>query len=192
MNQCYKTSLDLQVLRNWIFFFFFFKVIERSIYIFIQYKTYCRCINTIFTPILSYKILMIMRFTCIMIWYTIAIQHFWITGQVRSECLTCTFRASCCSARLSRAQVSAFAGSSVRDRKKKGVEGVRGDRLHWWVQGSTSSLTGIGSRWRWFGSHTLLDDIYFTPYVQNYVIWATISLSANPVKTLCASVTLRN
>ena len=27
------------------------------------------------------------------------------SGQVRSECLTCTFRASCCSARLSRAQV---------------------------------------------------------------------------------------
>ena len=25
------------------------------------------------------------------------------SGQVRSECLTCTFRASCCSARLSRA-----------------------------------------------------------------------------------------
>ena len=31
------------------------------------------------------------------------------SGQVRSECLTCTFRASCCSARLSRAQVPAFA-----------------------------------------------------------------------------------
>ena len=40
--------------------------------------------------------------------------------QVRSECLTCTFRASCCSARLSRAQVPAFTGSSDRDRKKKG------------------------------------------------------------------------
>ena len=26
---------------------------------------------------------------------------------------------------------------------KKGGEGVRGDRLHWWVQGSTSSPTGI-------------------------------------------------
>ena len=39
-------------------------------------------------------------------------------------CLTCTFRASCCSARLSRAQVPAFSGSSVRDRKKR--EGVRG------------------------------------------------------------------
>ena len=38
------------------------------------------------------------------------------SGQVRSECLTCTFRASCCSARLSRAQVPAFAGSSVWDR----------------------------------------------------------------------------
>ena len=47
------------------------------------------------------------------------------SGQVRSECLTCTFRASCCSARLSRAQVPAFAGSSVRDRGKKG-EGIRG------------------------------------------------------------------
>ena len=33
----------------------------------------------------------------------------------RSECLTCTFRASCCSARLSRAQVPTFAVSSVRD-----------------------------------------------------------------------------
>ena len=30
--------------------------------------------------------------------------------QVRSECLTCTFRASCCSARLSWAQVPTFAG----------------------------------------------------------------------------------
>ena len=35
---------------------------------------------------------------------------------VRSECLTCTFRASCCSA-----------GSSVQDRTKKGGEGVRGE-----------------------------------------------------------------
>ena len=42
------------------------------------------------------------------------------SGQVRSECLTCTLRASCCSARLSRAQVLAFAGSSVRDRTPKG------------------------------------------------------------------------
>ena len=42
------------------------------------------------------------------------------SGQVRSECLTCTFRASCCSARLSRAQVPPFAGSSVQDRKKGG------------------------------------------------------------------------
>ena len=39
------------------------------------------------------------------------------SGQVRSECLTCTFTESCCSARLSRAQVRAFPGSSVRDRK---------------------------------------------------------------------------
>ena len=34
-----------------------------------------------------------------------------LTSQVRSECLTCTFRASCCSARLSWVHVSAFAGS---------------------------------------------------------------------------------
>ena len=73
----------------------------------------------------------------------------WANSQARSVCLTCTFRASCCSARLSRAQVQAFAGSSVRDREKKG-EGVRGGggRLHWRVQGSTSSPTGIGSRRR--------------------------------------------
>ena len=32
------------------------------------------------------------------------------SGQVRSECLTCTFRASCCSARMSRAQVPALRG----------------------------------------------------------------------------------
>ena len=37
------------------------------------------------------------------------------SGQVRSECLTCTFRESCCSERLSRAQVPTFADSSVRD-----------------------------------------------------------------------------
>ena len=36
---------------------------------------------------------------------------------LRSECLMCTFRASCCSTRLSRSQVPAFAGSPVRDRK---------------------------------------------------------------------------
>ena len=46
-------------------------------------------------------------------------EHWLERGQVRSECLTCRFRASCCSARLLRAQVPAFAGSSVRDRKKK-------------------------------------------------------------------------
>ena len=39
------------------------------------------------------------------------------TGQLRSECLTCTFRTSCCSARMSRVQVATFAGSSVRNRK---------------------------------------------------------------------------
>ena len=66
-----------------------------------------------------------------------------MADQVRSECLMCTFRASCCSARLSRSQVSAFAGTG----NKRG-EGVRGDRLHWRVQGSMSSPTGIGSRQR--------------------------------------------
>ena len=55
----------------------------------------------------------------------------------------CTFRASCCSARLSRAQITAFADSSVRDRKKKGWGGSKGD---WRVQGSTISLTRISSR----------------------------------------------
>ena len=48
-----------------------------------------------------------------------------LLGQVRSECLTCTFRASCCSTRLSWAQVPAVVGSSVRDRKKR-QERVRG------------------------------------------------------------------
>ena len=37
------------------------------------------------------------------------------TPRSRSKCLTCTVRASCCSARLSRAQVPTFACSSVRD-----------------------------------------------------------------------------
>ena len=60
------------------------------------------------------------------------------SGQVRSECLTCTFRASCCSARLSRAQVP-LSGTG----KKGGRE--KGNRLHWRAQGST---TGIGSRRR--------------------------------------------
>ena len=41
-------------------------------------------------------------------------------NQVRSECLTCTFRANCCSARLSWEQVPAFFDSFVRDREKKG------------------------------------------------------------------------
>ena len=65
-------------------------------------------------------------------------------GKVRSDCLTCTFRERC-SARLSRAQVPAVPLSGTR--KEKG-EGVREDRLHWRVQGSTSSPTGIGSRRR--------------------------------------------
>ena len=48
------------------------------------------------------------------------------TGQVRSECLTCTFRASCCSARLSWAQVLAFASSSVWERRNKKGGGSKG------------------------------------------------------------------
>ena len=50
--------------------------------------------------------------------------------QVRSECLTCIFRASCCSARLSWAQVPAFVDSSVRDRKKRG-EGLAGTKKYY-------------------------------------------------------------
>ena len=38
----------------------------------------------------------------------ININNFIAVGQVSSECLTCTFIVSCCSARLSRAQVPAF------------------------------------------------------------------------------------
>ena len=38
--------------------------------------------------------------------------EYMLTG---SQCLTYIFRASCCSARLSRAQVPGIAGSSVRD-----------------------------------------------------------------------------
>ena len=41
------------------------------------------------------------------------------SGQVKSECLTCTFRAITFSTCLSQAQVLAFAGS-VQDRKTKG------------------------------------------------------------------------
>ena len=52
-------------------------------------------------------------------------------GPVRSECLTCTFRASCCSARLSRAQGG-------------------GSKGYWQVQKSTSSPTRVGNRRRVF------------------------------------------
>ena len=49
------------------------------------------------------------------------------SGQVKSECLTCTFRASCCSARLSRVQVPAFfcPGQEKKGRGRKGVRAVR-------------------------------------------------------------------
>ena len=46
-------------------------------------------------------------------------------GQVRSQCLMCTFRARCYSTRLSWAQVLAFVGSSAGTGKEKG-EGNRG------------------------------------------------------------------
>ena len=74
------------------------------------------------------------------------------SGQARSECLPCRFRASCCSARLPRAD------SSVRDRKAKrvveGVMGVGGGGSIACISGykgvRTSSPTGIGSRRRVF------------------------------------------
>ena len=49
----------------------------------------------------------------------ISLNQFLHSFIIRSECLTCTFRASFCSARLSRAQVLAIAGSSVQDRTTK-------------------------------------------------------------------------
>ena len=52
-------------------------------------------------------------------------------GEVK-ESLTCTFRASCCSARLSWPQMSAFANSLSRTGKKKGGGGGNeGDFSHW-------------------------------------------------------------
>ena len=73
-------------------------------------------------------------------------------GQVRSECLTCTFRASCCSARLSRAQVRTspvpLSGTGTKGGGVNGGGGGGGGALHWPVQGSTSSPTGISNRRR--------------------------------------------
>ena len=56
---------------------------------------------------------------------------FFVVGSGQS--LTCTFRASCCSAHLSQANVLALASSFVRDRKKKGG-GNKGYCLHWQVK----------------------------------------------------------
>ena len=56
------------------------------------------------------------------------------SGQVRSECLTYRFRASCWSVRLSRAQVPAFASSSVRERHM--------------VVGASISIKGLTCRFR--------------------------------------------
>ena len=47
------------------------------------------------------------------------------SGQVRSKCLTCTFRASCCIARLSRGQVPASQVPLFGTGKKGGGGGVR-------------------------------------------------------------------
>ena len=58
--------------------------------------------------------------------YTARIHKYQVrSGQVRSECLTCTFRASCCSARLSRALVwpSPFPLSGTGKINKRGVGG---------------------------------------------------------------------
>ena len=46
------------------------------------------------------------------------------SGQVRSECLTCTFRASCCSARLSRVQLPFH--SPGQKKKRSGDKGGGG------------------------------------------------------------------
>ena len=46
------------------------------------------------------------------------------TKILRSECLTCTFRASCCSARLSQVQVPSPVPLSGTEKKRR--EGVRG------------------------------------------------------------------
>ena len=102
-------------------------------------------------------------------------------GATLSQCLninmTVTFRASCCT----------HACSSVRDRGKKGRggegRGVREDRLHWRVQGRTSSPTGIGSKLegglRCYGiwnvpqdqeGKVLFNDALNTFYLQLYVV----------------------
>ena len=46
------------------------------------------------------------------------------------QCLTCTFRASCCSACLSRAHIPAFTSSTVQDREKSHWSWARA-RSHW-------------------------------------------------------------
>ena len=66
-------------------------------------------------------------------------------GQVRPECLTCTFRASCCGARVSWAQVPLS-----WTRKKGGRSKGEPFELVGSLYESTSSPTGIGSRRRVF------------------------------------------
>ena len=88
---------------------------------------------------------------CIHVVYINQIMNALRSGQVRSGQVRCVLCAH------SEQTVIAHAchgyrywpsrGSLSGTGKKKG-EGVRGDCLHWWVQGSTSSPTGIGSRQR--------------------------------------------
>ena len=54
------------------------------------------------------------------IWTIFSYLDYFQLGQIRSECLTCTFRTSCCSTRLSQAQVQAFASSSCQGQGKEG------------------------------------------------------------------------
>ena len=49
----------------------------------------------------------------------------------------------------------------VQEKNGGGSKGGGGGRLHWRVQGSTSSPTGIGSRWRVFTSTHLPTLFYF-------------------------------
>ena len=81
----------------------------------------------------------------------------------------CTFRASCCSARLSRAQVPGFAGSTVRDREKKGggskrgacsggYKGVRADRPELVAGGGLQINTNIHCYLQLYGIRYIVTD----------------------------------
>ena len=73
------------------------------------------------------------------------------SGQVRSgQCLTCTFRASCCSARLSRAQVPGQekkrgeGGSKGGPPFTGGYKGVRAVRPEWVAGGGCLAFSLVG------------------------------------------------